>query len=54
MVILMLLMVCVCLSAAHIDERHERQVDERMSSGMRSRMSSTMSGIVNLVALSSG
>jgi len=46
----MLLMLCECLSAAHIDERHERQGGERMRSGMRSRMSSTMSSGLALVA----
>jgi hypothetical protein len=45
MVILTLLMVCACLSAAHIDERHERQGGESMSGGMRSRMSSTMNSL---------
>ena len=46
----MLLMVCACLSAAHIDERHERHGGERMNSGMRSRMSSTMSSNLALTA----
>jgi hypothetical protein len=48
--ILMLFMVRACLSAAHIDERHEAQGGERMSSGMRSRMSGTMSSILALAA----